>query len=177
VRILDLDAAQAAPASATFSPLPPTLPAGETQLPPLTPTAGSSDTIQTTLAPPCDNKVDFIKHLTISDNTSIKGGEPFTKMWQVLNSGTCPWTTDYSLRFFSGDSMGGSEKILLTQTVAPGEMLDIRLNLIAPLEISTYTGHWVLSDPNDQVFGIGADGKQPLAVTIQVQPTARPSPG
>ena len=56
---------------------------------------------------PC-NQAQFVKDVTIPDNTELGPGQSFTKTWRLKNIGTCAWTTGYDLVFLSGDAMGGS---------------------------------------------------------------------
>jgi hypothetical protein len=112
--------------------------------------------------------------LSVGDNTAFKPGTVFAKIWQIKNAGTCTWTTAYSLVYASGESMGSPVALPLLQDVKPGETVDLRLTLIAPENPSTYTGNWYLQDTSGAVFGLGMDGTQPLALTIIVQPLAKP---
>jgi hypothetical protein len=120
---------------------------------------------------------EFVRHLTVSDNTQLEGGQPFAKIWQVKNTGTCTWDTGYSLRFFSGELMGGPNEVALSYPVAPGETMDLRVDLIAPLGMASYAGYWVLSDPQGNQFGFGQTADQPIGVVIMVKPTPKPTPG
>jgi hypothetical protein len=57
--------------------------------------------------PSCTNRAELIKHLTIFDNAALDAGQAFAKIWRIKNTGTCVWTTDYALAFYSGEQMGG----------------------------------------------------------------------
>lgn len=177
VRILNLDLYQT-PTDQTVNPTPSLSPTSTTaptltEIPPKSiPTLSSLKT-----PPSCTNKAEFIKHVTISNNTSLASGELYAKIWQVKNIGTCAWGPGYKLIFLSGEQMGGPLEIPLPRTVSPGEIVDLRLDLTAPTFSASHAGKWMLSDPQEQAFGIGIDGQQPLEVVINVKPTARPTPG
>lgn len=121
-------------------------------------------------APACTNLAEFVKHLTINDNTAIEGGAGFAKLWRVKNAGTCTWTTAYALVFAAGEQLGGPASIPLTQEVLPGQTVDLRVNLIAPHIPGFYTGSWMFQDANGSRFGLIPDGSQPLNLTIQIKP-------
>jgi hypothetical protein len=178
VRILNLDAAL------TLVPTPTPFPVISTFTPIKIPTAtieisqnlDSSKQIPTK-TPACTNRATFLAHLTISDNTALEAGQQFAKLWRLQNTGTCTWTTGYSLRFYSGESLNGPEEIFLPNQVRPGESIDLRADLVAPNNMNTYVGNWILSDEAGELFGVGDDSNQPISVVIQVKPTPKPSPG
>ena len=157
---------QLAQPTATFTPTPPSDLASPVPASPLPPTAVL-----------CRNAAEFVKHLMTSDNTVIPSGAPFVKIWQIKNVGTCVWTTLYTLNFYSGEPMGSQPSLPLSAEVKPGETIDLRLDLISPVAAGTYTGNWALKDPEGNLFGIGPDANQPLAVTIIVPRQPFPTPG
>ena len=159
------------PAQPTTPPPPPqpTTPTPtETGLP-LTPT--NTPTITVTEIP-CD-RASFVKDVTIPDGTDFAPGDNFTKTWRLKNTGSCTWTSGYSLIFDHGDSMGGpASKQLTAGTVAPGQTVDVSVDLTAPNASGTYKGYWKLRNPSGVVFGIGSSGDVAFYVEIDVvQPT------
>jgi hypothetical protein len=116
----------------------------------------------------CTNRAEFVKNLTISDRTALGPIQPFAKIWRLKNVGTCTWTTAYSIAFYSGDVMGETLTAFLSQTVLPGEVVDLRLDLVSPALPSLYTGYWLLQDEIGQQFGLGPQADQPLVVAITV---------
>jgi hypothetical protein len=176
VRILNLDLALTA--LPTQTPVPPT----DTPEPVIIPSATPQPTVVAqngalTPTPSCYNRAEFVKHLTISDNTALEAGQNFTKEWQIKNTGTCIWTTDYSLVFFSGEEMGAPSANNLSRPVQPGETIDLQVSMTAPLDAVTVTGNWVLKDSNGNIFGFCESADRPIEVTILVKPTPRPTPG
>ncbi len=99
----------------------------------------------------CSNSA-FIKDMTIPDGTVLTPGETFTKTWKLENTGSCIWTSNYSLVFVSGTSMGGSDT-QIGQTVYVGKRGDISVALTAPEEVGTYTGYWQMADQYGYTFG------------------------
>jgi hypothetical protein len=135
--------------------------------PTLTPTVTSTIT-ETEV--PCD-RASFVKDVTIPDDTELIPGEDFTKVWQLRNTGSCTWNSAYSLVFDHGDSMGGpASKSLTAGTVAPGQVVDISVDLTAPTTPGTYQGWWKIRNPTGVVFGVGASGNVAFWVKIIVSP-------
>jgi hypothetical protein len=93
---------------------------------------------------PC-NAAQFISE-TIPDNTAFDPNKSFTKTWRFKNVGTCTWNTNYKLVFSSGDKMSGSSSINFTESVAPGEQVDLGVDLEAPGSVGTYQGFWKVKD-------------------------------
>jgi hypothetical protein len=115
--------------------------------------------------------------ITIPDDTEIPAGNVFTKVWRVVNTGTCNWTANYQAIFISGEQMGAPEAVNITEPVAPGQSIDIAVNFTAPLEVGTYQSNWKLRNADGEDFGIGASGTEPFWVRIQVgeAPTSTPT--
>lgn len=153
----------------TSTPVPPT---SAPTLAPDTPTA----------TPQCDraapgNPID----VTIPDNTVLAPGQAFTKTWRLTNAGTCTWTTNYKLLYFSGEAMSAPAVVSLKGDVAPGQTVDISVDLVAPAKAGSYQGNWKFQNAADVWFGIGANGNSPFWVQIVVSDsstvTITPTPG
>ena len=70
---------------------------------------------------------------TIPDGTKFDPGEAFTKTWQLINRGSCAWTSGYQVVFVNGDQMNGPDsKSVTSGTVAPGSSVQIEIDLVAP---------------------------------------------
>ena len=145
-----------------------------TEIPP-TQTVSPTDT--STPTPACTNKAEFVKHLTIGDNTALKPEVYFAKIWLVKNVGTYTWTPDYSLVFDSGTNMQSPPTVPLPQVVKPGDTVELRVDLFAPIEKDTYTSNWMLEDGFGNKFGVGEAGEQPIEVTIVIRATPWPTSG
>lgn len=121
-------------------------------LPTVTPAPTKNAVVATaTVDDKCD-KAKFIDDITIPDGTEFTAGESFTKTWRVQNIGDCTWTSDYALVFDAGEKMGGASPQLLMGSVAPGEQVDISIDLIAPSATGTYTGNWQLRNNTGKLF-------------------------
>jgi len=167
-----------APAGATLTMTP--SPTATVVIPTATATATSTNTplpTATSTSIPC-NQAKFEADVTIPDNTQLSPGTSITKTWRLKNIGTCTWTTDYSLAFYNGASMSGPAAVNLTSSVAPGQTVDISVNLVAPASAGTYTGYWKLRTNTGATFGLGAGAANPFWVTIEVTaaaPTVNPN--
>ena len=118
---------------------------------------------------PC-NRASFVEDITIPDNTPITVGKAFTKTWKLKNVGSCTWTSGYQLIFDSGDQMGGPSSQQLTNgTVAPGQTIDVSINLVAPNSTGTYKGNWKLKDSGGAVFALSTG-----PFWVQIKATAAP---
>jgi hypothetical protein len=130
-------------------------------VPSATPTVEASPTATITAVVPATatsvpcNLASFVSDVTTPDDTVITVNNPFTKIWRLKNVGSCTWTSGYQLVFDSGDSMGGPASQQLTAgTVAPGQTIDISVNLTAPASAGTYKGNWKMREPGGQTFGL-----------------------
>ncbi len=116
----------------------------------------------------CTNAAEFVKDITVPDYTAMKAGQRFVKTWQFRNVGTCTWTPEYQVIFLWGDQMGAPEQFPLGQTVAPGELVNISLNLVAPKEPNSYQGNWMFLDAQGNRFGTGYHAREFFWVAIVV---------
>jgi hypothetical protein len=116
-----------------------------------------------------DNRAEWVSQ-SIADKTVFEPGETFTMTWRLENTGTSTWTTNYILRFFSGDPFGSPEEVPLNREVPPGETVDIILEMEAPARPGTYTSVWVMSTTDRSNF------KEPVYLEIEVAGPATPTP-
>ncbi len=116
------------------------------------PSQQASQTAGTTV--PCDQAA-YIRDTTIPDGTIFLGGTSFTKTWLIKNTGSCTWDGTYSIVFGDqGDVMGGaaSTPLVTSGTVAPGDTVQISVDLVAPSSPGDYKGYWKLRNPSGSVF-------------------------
>ena len=83
---------------------------------------------------------------TVPDGSIVQPGQSFTKSWTVKNSGSLPWTTDFSFICLIGEIPGGIRKISLPHEVQPGQSLELSVDLTAPSQNGTYTLTYQLQD-------------------------------
>jgi hypothetical protein len=118
--------------------------------------------------------------VTIPDGTLMAPGESFTKTWRLKNVGSCTWTRLYALTFFSGNSLSAIQTNYLSEEVAPGEVIDISVDMEAPQNLGVYQSNWMLTNAEGALFGIGPNGDAPfwvqIEVTLSVTDTPQPSP-
>ena len=127
----------------------------------------------------CTDKVTFVSDVTVPDNTQFAPNASFTKTWRLKNSGTCTWTPDYVITFVSGDPMSAVYPVKLTSSVAPGQNVDVSVNMVSPNTNGTYKGYWALKNPSGRMFSLGTNSDIPFWVQIivgggAVVPTAVP---
>jgi heat shock protein HslJ len=138
-------------------------------LPQVLPTPTPAPTSTSAPPPACVDGLALVKHLT--QESDMKPGQAFTKGWQVQNTGTCTWDTNYRLVFVSGHKMGG-EPVAVARQVKPGETYDLQINLIAPPRPGSYQGVWQMENGQGTAFG------ERLKVNVKVVgvPTVTPVP-
>lgn len=131
-------------------------------LPTETPTQAVATTAAATAGAPVTtdacNIAGFVQDVTIPDGTEMEPGETFIKTWRLKNDGTCTWNTNYAIVAAGGDQMDGPDTQNLTGSVAPGETIDISLELTAPDEAGEAYSYWLLRSDAGVNFGIGAAG-------------------
>jgi len=115
----------------------------------------------------CLDEAAFYADVTVPDGEWLDAGEPFTKTWQVRNTGTCTWGDGYALVFASGDIMNGALSNTIPE-VSPGEIIDISVNLIAPARGGEHTGNWEFQNSQGNRFGVGSGSTGYIWVQIQV---------
>ena len=121
-----------------------------------TPSPTPTEELQPTAEEGCNVAV-FVLDVTVPDKTKFYPDVKFTKTWRLLNNGTCTWTTDYKVYYYSGDQMSGPDiQRLASVPVPPGKTIDISVVLRAPLKPGTYKGSWALKDAAGEHFGLGS---------------------
>jgi len=101
----------------------------------------------------------------------MQPGASFTKTWRLQNTGTCAWSKAYSIALFSGEAMSAPASVSLPKDVAPGQSVDVSVDMIAPQSPGSYQGNWKLRDSSNNWFGIGPNGGSPFWVRIVVGAT------
>ncbi len=141
----------------TTPPVVATVPPPPTALPSATFTLAPPPTSTFTATPvPC-NRAAFVKDVSVPDGEQYTSGATFTKTWRLQNTGSCTWTSGYSLVFDHGDQMDAPASTQLTSgTVGPGQTVDVSIPLRAPGPPGTYKGYWKIRSGDGIVFGVGA---------------------
>src|SRR5215213_6740180 len=116
----------------------------------------------------CTDRAQFIADVTVPDGTRFDPGAAFTKTWKLRNIGTCTWTTGYSVVFASGTQMGSTTSSPFANNVAPGQDIEITVNMTAPNTAGHYIGYWKFKNASGVLFGIGLYADRPWWVEINV---------
>ncbi|MFN2297327.1 MAG: NBR1-Ig-like domain-containing protein [Anaerolineales bacterium] len=162
-------------AATATSPSAPTLTATATRQP--TETVPPSATFTPLLDYSADGclRAEFVADITIPDNFEIPPAAPFSKTWRLKNTGDCAWNTHFELVFDHGDRMGAPDsQPLPKEIIAPDDVVNLSVNLVAPDADGTYQGFFKLRAPDGTVFGIGADADTAFWVKIVVNAAADP---
>lgn len=97
---------------------------------------------------------------TIPDNSVLTPGAKFTKTWRFRNVGQCTWDGNYSVVAQNSSTMDQNSKYLLSavgskSTVAPGETVDISIDMQAPSTPGSYETDWVIQNDAGEVVPLG----------------------
>ncbi|MBI5839740.1 MAG: S-layer homology domain-containing protein [Chloroflexi bacterium] len=118
--------------------------------------------------PSADNAT-FISDITLPDGTVVSPGQALTKTWRVKNIGTSTWGSGYQLAFTGGEQMGAPSAVDVPVT-APGQEVDISVNMTAPSGGGSHWGNWRLRNPQGTYFG------DELLVEVTVPDNTNPPP-
>jgi hypothetical protein len=133
-----------------------------------TPATTSTTVISPTDTKPCD-LAEFVKDVTVPDNTEFSPRASFEKTWRLRNVGSCTWTPAYALVFEGQNIFNAPASVQLTTgSVPPGETVDITVTLEAPQEAGKQRQNFKLADPSGEKFGVGDDGSKPFWAQIKV---------
>lgn len=142
----------------------------------LTPSPGTVPALTQPPSGGTGDRSEYWADITVPDGTNFGPGEAFTKTWRLINSGTTTWTPEYSLAFFGGAQMSGPSSVNLTTSVAPGDTVDISVNLVSPEISGNYRGFWKMRNASGEYFD--------FAVFVEINvvggepaPTATPGGG
>ncbi len=127
--------------------------------------------VSTARAATCD-WAQFVADVTVPDGTTYTPGATFRKTWRLKNIGTCTWTTSYALVFDSGEKMGAPSAANFPTNVAPGQTVDLSLDMTAPSAAGHYFGYWKLRNASGVIFGIGSTANKAFWVEINVGSSA-----
>ena len=127
------------------------------------------------------------------DFENLQPGREFSGIWTIRNSGSRAWNGNYRVVYLDGpvadtnllprDMMGAKPVYSLAQvsdpqSVAPGETIDVRLDLVAPRNTGAYAFHWQLESDDGQPFGgirwlrAGVVASQDMGGTVPATPSA-----
>jgi hypothetical protein len=115
----------------------------------------------------CD-AASFVSDVTYPDGTNVPLGGAFTKIWRLKNTGTCTWTTSYTLVYVSGERFNAPNATSIPTSVGPGQTVDLAVNMTAPSQSGRYRGDWKLRNSSNVLFGIGNSADSSFYVDVNV---------
>jgi hypothetical protein len=113
---------------------------------------GSSPVGPTRTPNPCVVGARFLGDVSYPDGSVIQPGTAFQKTWQVQNTGSCIWINTYGILNIGGGSFGAPSPSPIPYT-APGQTVNISVNMVAPQQPGSYRSVWQLRAPNGALFG------------------------
>lgn len=131
-----------------------------------------ASTVTSTTAPSsgtgvCVNSAEFISDVSIPDGSNLASETDFVKTWRVKNTGTCTWDHRYSLVFTDGTLFSSYDRLALPFMVAPGQTIDLSLDMTSPIYPGAYESDWKFQAPNGSRFGVGKKDS-PLWIKIVI---------
>ena len=99
----------------------------------------------------CDNAI-WVADVTVPDGTEMSPGQDFVKTWKIRNTGSCTWSTGYSVIFAYGEKMSGVAEPLTT-AVDPNEEIEISVRFKAPSDVGQFTSVWRMANASNSPFG------------------------
>jgi len=94
----------------------------------------------------------FVSDVTIEDGTVLVADQPFTKIWKLRNEGETAWPEGTRLIFVGGDKLGNTESVVVSPA-APGQELDVAVDMVTPAKPGRYVTYWRLVQPDGLRFG------------------------
>ncbi|MCB0103340.1 MAG: hypothetical protein H6635_16460 [Anaerolineales bacterium] len=144
-----------APAEFITATLPPTKAGYVSPTPSATPAITLTPTFAVTIDPNCNDSAVLLRDVTIPDGTILRAGETFTKTWEFMNNGSCPWY-GYTLKYAAGDQMSAPLSAPVPVTLTK-ELVQVSVQLTAPSADGEYTGYFTLNDPTGKDVPIGIE--------------------
>jgi uncharacterized protein YkwD len=124
--------------------------------------------------PNCTNSAAFVADVTIPDNTDMAAGATFTKTWRVKNTGTCTWTSNYTLSYYSDEQMGLPSSVPLSVT-PPNQTADISVDLRASSSMGTHRSYFVIKNPAGLIMKIDNDSRLWVVINVSSQVASVPT--
>ncbi len=109
----------------------------------------------------------FVADVTIPDKTTFQPNTTFKKTWRLRNIGSCAWN-NVTMVFDSGAQMGTTAAVSVTNGIAPGQTVDVSVDLTAPNAPGHYIGYWKFKSEQGAIFGIGVNANKSWWVEINV---------
>lgn len=114
----------------------------------------------------------FVKHRTEFEIEPLVRGAPVTEVWTLRNSGRVRWPEGTRLVHVGGARLSAPQAGAAVTCAAPGEVVDVRMDLVIPAGAGRHVGYFRLTTPDGVRFGdrVWAD------ITIDAADSAPPAP-
>ena len=86
------------------------------------------------------------------DGTALSPGADLDLKWEVKNTGTNDWNTDYYYEYQSGVKGSGAESYNIPEYADTGETIRLIVDFIAPTDKGTYSTTWALKNNDGDTF-------------------------
>lgn len=129
-----------------------------------TPAITQTPTFAVTIDPNCQDTAVLVRDVTVPDGTQMKPGEKFTKTWEFINSGDCPWY-GYTIKFAAGDQMNAPLSAPIPDTLIK-KSVQISVDLTAPTTNGSFTGYFTLNNPTGKDVPIGIEKTFWVKITV-----------
>lgn len=117
-----------------------------------TPTPAPTVAPTAVVDPSCVPSARFVEDVTVPDDSLYSGGVNFIKTWRMRNDGECAWELGTTWTWIGGDLIGAQSPVEV-ELAEPGRIVDISVDMVAPLSPGTYASYWRLQRPNGEFFG------------------------
>lgn len=128
----------------TITPTPTDTPT-PTETPTPTATGATATATQGTPAASGGNRAKWVSQ-SVEDGTRFNPGQSFEMTWRLQNTGVTTWNANYRLRHWAGERFGAPAEVLIGRDVAPGETIDIAIQMKAPANAGEYRSDWVMAN-------------------------------
>ena len=104
------------------------------------------------------------------DEDEIEGEEKrnYTIILRLTNTGSCTWTTGYSVIVAINEGIVIEEKQPFALSAIPGDTVDIPISVQVPREPEEYRVVWLLEDPTGDIFGHGVERNELFTMDVLV---------
>jgi len=109
----------------------------------------------------------FVADVTIPDGMNFQPNATFRKTWRLRNIGTCAWN-NVTMFFDHGAQLGATTSVPVQSGIAPGQTVDVSVDLTAPNAPGHYIGFWKFKSEQGTIFGIGVQANREWWVEINV---------
>lgn len=92
----------------------------------------------------------------------------YTLILRLTNSGSCTWTTGYSLILAHNNGMDIQARQYFSTHAIPGQTVELPISLSVPDEDGWYQAIWLLEDPNGDIFGLSPSRDQLVNMEVLV---------